>query len=127
MPGSNQTATGARHAIRGVMYAKVLRFNVGFGRPQAAEQIAQETEAAMSQHPGFQSMLLLADYLGGRYTLITYWDSEQHYYDFSYSAGSRELDSLVKSLLSGVPFAGFYIVHQPGNAAVPTRETVPAS
>ena len=109
------------------MYARGLRFDVGFGRPQAAEQIAHETESAMSRHAGFQSMLLLADYLGGRYTLIAYWDSEQHYYDFSYSADARQLEDTVKALLRGVPFAGFYRVHQPGNAAVPTRETVRAS
>jgi heme-degrading monooxygenase HmoA len=110
-----------------MMYAKVLRFDIGFGRPQAAEQIVQETEAAMSQHPGFQSMLLLADYLGGRYLLIAYWDSDQHYYDFSYSADARNLEGTVKALMSGVPFAGFYTVHQSGGAAVPTRETVPAN
>ena len=67
------------------MYARLLRFDVGFGHPELAEEIARETEAAMSRHPGYRSMQLLADYLGGRYVLISYWDSDRHLYDFSYS------------------------------------------
>lgn len=95
------------------MYAKLLRFDVGFGRPRAAEQIARETEAAMSRWSGFASMSLLADYLGGRYTLIAYWQSERDYYNFSYSADARELEGVVGKLMSGVPFTGFYQVYQP--------------
>lgn len=95
------------------MYAKLLRFDVGFGRPRAAEQIARETEQAMACRAGFASMSLLADYLGGRYTLIAYWQSERDYYDFSYSADARELEGVVGKLMSGVPFTGFYQVYQP--------------
>lgn len=95
------------------MYAKLLRFDVGFGRPRAAEQIARETEQAMARRAGFASMSLLADYLGGRYTLIAYWQSERDYYDFSYSADARELEGVVGKLMSGVPFTGFYQVYQP--------------
>jgi heme-degrading monooxygenase HmoA len=95
------------------MYAKLLRFDVGFGRPQSAAQIAAETQKTMSQHPGFASMELLADYLGGRYTLIAYWRSERDYYAFSYSPDARELESTVGKLMSGVPFTGFYQVYQP--------------
>jgi heme-degrading monooxygenase HmoA len=95
------------------MYAKLLRFDVGFGRPQSAAQIAAETQKAMARHPGFASMELLADYLGGRYTLIAYWQSERDYYTFSYSADARELEGTVDRLMSGVPFSGFYQVYQP--------------
>jgi len=95
------------------MYARVLRFDVGVGRPQAAEQIARETQAAMGRHPGFQSMLLLADYLGGRYTLITYWDSGQHLYDFSYSPDARKLEELLGAYMQKVPFFDTYSVYQP--------------
>lgn len=102
------------------MYAKVLRFDVGFGRPQLAERIAGETEAAMGRHPGFAQMLLLADYLGGRYVLIAYWDSERHYYDFSYSPDARALEHSVQGLMTGVPFAGAYEVYQPHGGPVPT-------
>lgn len=95
------------------MYARLLRFDVGFGRPQVAEQVAAETQALMSRHPGFQSMLLLADYLGGRYTLIAYWDTARHYYDFSYSPDARRLEETVESWMEGVPFVGFYQVYHP--------------
>ena len=95
------------------MYAKLLRFDVGFGRPQSAEQIAAETRKTMSRHPGFASMELLADYLGGRYTLIAYWHTERDYYNFSYSPDARELEGAVGRLMTGVPFTGFYQVYQP--------------
>ena len=95
------------------MYAKLLRFDVGFGRPRAAELIALETEKTMSRWPEFASMTLLADYLGGRYTLIAYWESERAYYEFSYSPDARELEGTVGKLMSGVPFTGFYQVYQP--------------
>lgn len=95
------------------MYAKVLRFDVGFGRPRLAERIAAETEAAMSRFPGYDSMELLADYLGGRYTLIAYWNSDREYYTFSYSPESDQLEQAVDSLMSGVPYAGFYEVYTP--------------
>lgn len=99
------------------MYAKLLRFDVGFGRPGAAQQIATETQAAMARHPGFASMELLADYLGGRYTLIAYWRGERDYYDFSYSPDARELEATVGKLMSGVPYAGFYQVYAPPASA----------
>lgn len=95
------------------MYAKLLRFDVGFGRPRAAAQIAQESEKTMTRWPGFQSATLLADYLGGRYTLISYWTSHHDYYEFSYSPDARELDKTITDLLSGVPYVGFYQVYQP--------------
>ncbi len=95
------------------MYAKLLRFDVGFGRPRAAAQIAHDSELAMSRWPGFNSLSLLADYLGGRYTLIAYWESDQDYYQFSYSPEARELEESVGKFLSGVPFSGFYQVYQP--------------
>ena len=99
------------------MYAKLVRFDVGFGRPQLAEQITTEAQATMSRFPGFGSMLLLADYLGGRYTLIAYWDSSHHYYDFSYSPEARQLEEAITTWLSGVPFTGTYEVYQPGSNA----------
>ena len=92
------------------MYAKLLRFDVGFGRPQVAEQIAAETQAAMSCHPGYDSLQLLADYVGGRYLLITYWTDQDKLYDFSYSADARRLERTVNTWLSGVPFVGTYEV-----------------
>lgn len=92
------------------MYAKLLRFDVGFGRPHLAEQIAAETRATMARYPGFTAMQLLADYLGGRYMLITYWESEQHLYDFSYSAEARQLEQTIETWLEGVPFVGTYQV-----------------
>lgn len=95
------------------MYAKLLRFDVGFGRPGAAQQIAMETQTTMAGHPGFASMELLADYLGGRYTLIAYWRSEREYYDFSYSPEARTLEGMVGTLMSGVPFVGFYQTYEP--------------
>jgi heme-degrading monooxygenase HmoA len=95
------------------MYAKLLRFDVGFGRPRAAEEIAAETEKTMARWPGFASMELLSDYLGGRYTLIAYWRGEREYYDFSHSADARELEETVGALMSGVPYIGFYQVYQP--------------
>lgn len=103
------------------MYARLLRFDVGFGRPELAERIAVETQTLMSRHPGFQSMLLLADYLGGRYALIAYWDSARHYYDFSYSPEARQLEALVDTWLEGVPFVGFYQVYQPGASVADRR------
>ena len=95
------------------MYAKLLRFDVGFGRPQLAEQIATESQSTMSRHPGFSRMELLADYLGGRYTLIAYWDSQDHYYDLSYSPDAVELEKTVDGWMSGVPYVGFYTVYDP--------------
>ena len=95
------------------MYAKLLRFDVGFGRPRAAEQIATETEKVMSRWVGFASMELLADYLGGRYTMISYWHDDREYYDFSHSADARELEGVVGKLMSGVPYTGFYQVYLP--------------
>jgi hypothetical protein len=95
------------------MYAKLLRFDVGFGRPQLAERIAVETQSTMFRHPGFDRMELLADYLGGRYTLIAYWTGEAEYYDFSYSPDAVELEKMVDGLMSGVPYTGFYTVYQP--------------
>ena len=95
------------------MYAKVLRFDVGFGRPRLAEQIASETEAAMSRFAGYDSLELLADYLGGRYTLIAYWVTDRDYYNFSYSPAAEELEKTVDTLMTGVPYVGFYEVYQP--------------
>lgn len=95
------------------MYAKLLRFDVGFGRPQSAELIAAETRKTMSRHAGFTSMELLADYLGGRYTLIAYWQTERDYYNFSYSPDARELEGTIAKMMSGVPYSGFYQVFQP--------------
>lgn len=99
------------------MYARVLRFDVGFGRPELAERIATETQTAMSRWPGFQSMQLLADYLGGRYTLVSYWDDDRHLYDFSYSADSKQLEDLIDGLMVKVPYVGTYAVYQPGSGA----------
>ena len=96
------------------MYARLVRFDTGFGRPQLAEQITAETQATMSRHPGFRSMLLLADYLGGRYSLLAFWDSDRHYYDFSYSADARRLEETIEGWLEGVPFVGVYQVYEPG-------------
>lgn len=96
------------------MYAKLLRFDVGFGRPQLAEQIAADTQSTMSRFPGFERMELLADYLGGRYTLITYWSDQDDYYRFSYSPEAVALEKGVDTLMSGVPYVGFYSVYQPG-------------
>ena len=95
------------------MYAKLLRFDVGFGRPRSAEQIATETQKVMSRWTGFDSMELLADYLGGRYTMIAYWHDDRQYYDFSHSADARELEGVVGKLMSGVPYTGFYQVYLP--------------
>lgn len=95
------------------MYAKLLRFDVGFGRPQLAEQIASETQTTMARHPGFERMELLADYLGGRYTLIAYWRDQDEYYSFSYSPDAVALERTVDGLMSGVPYVGFYSVYQP--------------
>ncbi len=95
------------------MYAKLLRFDVGFGRPQLAERIAADTQATMSRFPGFDRMELLADYLGGRYTLIAYWNGEDDYYNFSYSPDAVALEKMVDGVMSGVPYAGFYTVYQP--------------
>ena len=95
------------------MYAKLLRFDVGFGRPQLAERIAADTQATMSRHVGFDRMELLADYLGGRYTLIAYWGGEDDYYNFSYSPDAVALEKMVDGLMSGVPYTGFYTVYQP--------------
>lgn len=92
------------------MYAKLLRFDVGFGRPQLAEQIAAETQAAMSRHAGYDSMHLLADYLGGRYMLISYWSDQDRLYDFSYSPEARQLEQTIATWLEGVPFIGTYEV-----------------
>lgn len=103
------------------MFAKLLRFNVGFGRPELAQRIAAATEATMSGHPGYRMMILLADYLGGRYTLVTFWDSDRHLYDFSYSADARRLEGTIEEWLSGVPFVGTYQVYVPD----PSRGVLP--
>ncbi|MFN8541694.1 MAG: hypothetical protein U0232_29980 [Thermomicrobiales bacterium] len=95
------------------MYAKLLRFDVGFGRPQLAEQIATESQSTMARHPGFERMELLADYLGGRYTLIAYWRTEDDYYNFSYAPDAVALEKTVDGWMSGVPFTGFYTVYDP--------------
>ena len=98
------------------MYARLLRFDVGFGYPELAEEIARQTEAAMARHPGYRSMQLLADYLGGRYVLISYWDSDRHLYDFSYSEDAAQLERWLDSQMLKVPFVGTYAVYQPAGA-----------
>jgi len=98
------------------MFARLLRFDVGFGYPELAEEIARQTEAAMARHPGYRSMQLLADYLGGRYVLISYWDSDRHLSDFSYSDDAAQLERWLDSQMLKVPFVGTYAVYQPSSA-----------
>lgn len=100
------------------MQAKVLRFDVGFGRPELAEQLAARAEAAMSAYPGFRSTRLLADYLGGRYLLLAFWDSADDLYTFSYSADATTLEDFIDRNMVKVPLVGEYEVYQPGGAAV---------
>lgn len=96
------------------MYARVLRFDVGFGRPDLAEELARRTEAAMAPYAGFRSLELLADYLGGRYLLTTYWDSDEQLYTFSYSNDATKLEEFIDANMVKVPYVGTYAVYQPG-------------
>lgn len=48
----------------------------------------------------------MADDLGGRYTLIAYWRSEDDYYNFSYAPDAVTLEKTVDGWMSGVPFTG---------------------
>lgn len=98
------------------MQAKVLRFDVGFGRPELAEQLAERAGAAMSPFPGFRSTQLLADYLGGRYMLIAFWDNDDDLYQFSYSAEATALEDFIDQNMVKVPLVGAYEVYQPGPA-----------
>lgn len=58
------------------MYARLVRFSLGGGRREMAQELANDLVPRIASRPGCERVTVFGDYAEGEYGIFVLWDSQ---------------------------------------------------